>query len=196
MSAIPSLDSNCGQNFCYRDFIECGETFKALRPDNLPKSEQTYRALEALAREVIDPVIERFGPIELTYCLSTASLSRKIKSRISPPHDQHASYELNSRGKQICQRGGAAADFICKRSSSLAVAQWITQECAVDRLYFYGDDRPIHVSVGPEENRLVVLMQKSRVPTRRIPRKIPVADFCKLTPDDEMIASCSNVRGA
>jgi hypothetical protein len=31
-----------------------------------------------------------------------------------------------------------------------------------DRLYFYGDDRPIHVSVGPDNSRQVVLMRKGK----------------------------------
>jgi len=193
MSDTPSLDANCGRYFCYRDFIECGDTFKALRPDNFPKSEQTYLALEALAREVLDPAIEEFGPIHLTYGLSCNALSLKIKLRISPPHDQHASYELNSRGKQICPRGGAAVDFVCENKSSLVIAKWIAENCVFDRLYYYGDDRPIHVSTGPEENRLIVLIQKSRIPKRRIPRKITVEKFCELDIDDELITKCSNL---
>ena len=40
-----------------------------------------------------------------------------------------------------------------------------------DRLYFYGADRPVHVSVGPEEARAVVSMllgpSGRRVPQRR-----------------------------
>ena len=30
------------------------------------------------------------------------------------------------------------------------VATWIAANCHFDRLYFYGKDRPIHVSFGPE----------------------------------------------
>jgi hypothetical protein len=38
------------------------------------------------------------------------------------------------------------------------VAQWIVQHTPFDRLYFYGDDRPLHVSCGPENKREIVLM--------------------------------------
>ena len=40
----------------------------------------------------------------------------------------------------------------------LEVAQWIVAHTPFDRLYFYGDDLPIHVSFGPNHDRQVVLM--------------------------------------
>ena len=36
---------------------------------------------------------------------------------------------------------------------SLTVAKHIVKELPYDRLYFYGTDRPIHVSYGPSKNR-------------------------------------------
>lgn len=51
----------------------------------------------------------------------------------------------------------------------LEVAQWMVQNTPFDRLYFYGNDKPLHVSYGKEHNRVIVLMLpgKSRqlVPT-------------------------------
>ena len=31
------------------------------------------------------------------------------------------------------------------------VANWVAENTPFDRLYFYGEDRPIHVSYGPEQ---------------------------------------------
>lgn len=196
MTEVRSLDAKCGENFRFRDFVECGETFNALRPNNVPRSEKTYDALERLAHEVLDPVIKAFGPIRLTYGLACGPLSRRIKSRISPPHDQHASYEENTHGKQICARGGAAVDFLCPNRGSLEVAQWISGNCKFDRLYFYGDQRSVHVSVGPDESGKVVLMLASKHPNRLIPRKISITDFCNLRTDDNLIGKCGYAEGA
>jgi hypothetical protein len=191
MSSVPSLDEKCGDNFCYRDFIECGETFAALQPNNVPKEHKSYAALRELTQEILDPVWSEFGKLELTYGLSCRDLHRQIIARISPPLDQHASYELNTRGSQICKRGGAAVDFRCSEVGSLEVAQWLVSKRSFDRLYFYGSERPIHVSIGPDQSRQVVLMQQSAVPGRRIPRKTSTQDFIGFKEDDDLIKSCT-----
>ena len=38
------------------------------------------------------------------------------------------------------------------------VARWIVANTPFDRLYFSGDDLPLHVSYGPEQARQVVVM--------------------------------------
>jgi hypothetical protein len=195
MAALPSLEEKCGRYFRYRDFIECGETFHAIQPDNIPKSTKTYEALQELARKILDPICDQFGNIELTYGVSCPDLSRQITRRISPPLDQHASYEVNRNGILICPRGGAAVDFFCTGFNSLTVAQWIGQNCQHDRMYFYGIERPIHVSVGPENKRHIVLMRISENPNRRVPRKVSIEDFERLNEQDNLIASCSSTRG-
>jgi hypothetical protein len=56
----------------------------------------------------------------------------------------------------------------------LEVAQWIAHNTPFDRLYVYGDDKPIHVSVGPENKREIVLMiALSNV--KRVPKVINVS---------------------
>ncbi|GAM62963.1 hypothetical protein JCM19232_4640 [Vibrio ishigakensis] len=35
------------------------------------------------------------------------------------------------------------------------VALYITQNLPFDRLYFYGKDRPLHVSFGPDQSRYI-----------------------------------------
>jgi hypothetical protein len=60
---------------------------------------------------VLDPVIDDFCMIRLTYGISSAALARQIPGRISPNLDQSAPHELNGLGKPLCPRLGAAVDF-------------------------------------------------------------------------------------
>ncbi len=103
-------------------------------------------------------MIEYFGMIRLTYGFCSPELARKIPGRIDPKRDQHAAHELNRRGQAVCERLGAAVDFIVDDESMLEVAQWIVANTPFDRLYFYGDDKPIHVSFGPNHDRQIVRM--------------------------------------
>ena len=144
--------------------------------ENLPKQPESYGALRQLALDLLDPVIEEYGMIKLTYGFSSPELSRAIPARIAPKLDQHAACELNRRQLPICPRLGAAVDFIVEYESMLEVAQWIVKNCAFDRLYYYGDDRPIHVSAGPEGQRSVVLMEL-RKDGREGPKNISASDF-------------------
>lgn len=155
---IPDLDDPCGQYFTFRDFIECGETQAKTELPNLPKQVASYNALSALASHIIDPVVDYFGGIELTYGFCSRGLAKHIPGRIDPSRDQHASHEINTRGNLICKRLGAACDFIVQDESMLEVAQWIVENTPFDRLYFYGDNKPIHVSYGAEQSRAIVLM--------------------------------------
>jgi len=41
----------------------------------------------------------------------------------------------------------------------LEVAQWIVENTPFDRLYFYGDDLPIHVSIGAERSKAIAVMR-------------------------------------
>ena len=167
---IPSLDEPCGQNYTYRQLIECGATWERTRVDNVPKSPDTYNALFELATKVLDPVIDYFGGIKLTYGFASPALTRHIKGRIEPKLDQHASCEVNTRGMPICPRLGAAVDFLVEYEDMYEVARWIAESCAFDRMYLYGRDRPIHISVGPEQSREVYeLAERS---ARRVPRRI------------------------
>jgi hypothetical protein len=61
----------------------------------------------------------------------------------------------------------------------LEVAQWIVQHTPFDRLYFYGADRPIHVSYGPNHKREVVLMMPKEG-SRAVPKVIKSEAFLAL----------------
>ncbi|MDI5922707.1 DNA phosphorothioation-associated putative methyltransferase [Halomonas sp. LR5S13] len=155
---VPLLDEPCGKYHCFRDFVECGETQAKHDIPNIPKEPESYNALAQLAREVIDPVMDYFGGIKLTYGFCSRELALKVSGRNDPSRDQHAGYEYNSRGNRICKRLGAAVDFLIEDEDMAEAALWIYEHCAFDRLYFYGHDRPLHVSIGPETNKLVVEM--------------------------------------
>ncbi|NYH17833.1 DNA phosphorothioation-associated putative methyltransferase [Paraburkholderia bryophila] len=167
--SIPSLDQPCGKRFRYRDLIECGETQHRLRMPNMPVRPETYNALHDLATTILDPVVEYFGPIRLTYGFSSRDLSRQIPSRIAPRLDQHAAYEFDGQGKMICPRGGAACDFIVDDEDMEEVARWIMANLPFDRLYYYGNDRPIHVSYAEAPEGLAYEM-KAATNGRRLPR--------------------------
>jgi DNA phosphorothioation-associated putative methyltransferase len=181
--SIPSLDHSCGANFKYRDFIECGQTQKRLGVSNVPLNPKTYNSILKLALEVLDPVIDYFGSIVLTYGFSSSELSKKINSSIAPKIDQHSGHECNRLGNPICDRLGIASDFVVEDESMLEVARWVVSHTNFDRLYFYGDNRPIHVSAGPENSKQVTLMLPSKTSNRRIPRTMTVAQFLELDVD-------------
>ena len=174
----PPLSASCGKYLTYRDLIECGSTQKQANIDNIPDRLESYTALRTLATDVLDPVIKEHGNIELTYGFSSAALSRRIARGIAPKLDQHAAHELNKLQNPICPRLGAAADFIVHRQSMLKVAQWVVQNCPFDRLYFYADSRPVHVSVGPDNSRAVVMMRIEG--DRNMPRRISSDKFAQL----------------
>jgi DNA phosphorothioation-associated putative methyltransferase len=144
--SIPDLDVPCGQYFTYRQLIECGETQARIGLPNLPKEADSYNALYELATKILDPLIDYYGMIKLTYGFCSPELSRHINGRIAPKLDQHAAHELNRLGKPVCPRLGAAVDFLVEDENMEDVARWIMENLPYDRLYVYGTDRPIHVS--------------------------------------------------
>lgn len=169
--STPSLDDRCGNYFVYRDLIECGETQATYRLANLPREPESYQALKELASNVLDPIWERFGPMKLTYGFSSLELIRKIHGRIAPDRDQHAAHEKRQSGKHVCPRLGAACDFIVTSKDMREVAEWAFFNTAVDRLYFYGRDRPVHVSFSNDRaHQFVELLPNPN--GKRVPRVI------------------------
>src|ERR1700733_4876166 len=155
------LDAPCGSTFTYRDLIECGKTWgeaaeRGRQIDNVPRNVGTWRALDELCRVVVDPLARAFGRPELTYGFASRSLASNIRSGIAPRLDQHASHEQDRSGRPVCARLGAAVDLCVPGTSSDEVARWIFAKTRFDRLYLYGDGRPLHVSVGPENRRSVL----------------------------------------
>ncbi|MGH6868239.1 MAG: hypothetical protein ACREDA_05070 [Methylocella sp.] len=182
-ASLPSLDDRCGRHFSYRDLIEVGSTWAQHRIDNRPQQPATYEAMAALCAAVLDPVYERFGGVVLTHGFASPSLDELIHQRPNPnttrSRDQHAGCELNGRGKPYCPRLGLAVDLHCPGTGSTAIARWVTEHTPFDRLYFYDDSRPFHVSVGPDQSLQIVLM--ATAPSDRlIPRRISAAVFTRI----------------
>jgi DNA phosphorothioation-associated putative methyltransferase len=172
-NVIPDLDQACGSNFTYRDLVECGETQGKLGLTNLPKRPQTYNSLHDLSVRILDPVIEYFGAIKLTYGFCSPELSKHIRKRVAHHLDQHAAWELDENNKLICSRGGASCDFLVEDEDMGQVADWIIQNLPFDRLYYYGPSRPLHVSGSerPEHKayRMAVSAAGRLMPARYTP---------------------------
>jgi DNA phosphorothioation-associated putative methyltransferase len=166
---IPDLDEKCGVHFTFRSLIECGETRQRLGLPNIPLKPETYNALYDLATQILDPVIEYFGAIRLTYGFCSPELQRHITKRVAPELDQHASCEFNRRGNLICDRGGAACDFIVVDEDMDEVADWLIANVPFDRLYFYGRDRPLHVSYATSQRGHAFRMTQTKS-GQRLPR--------------------------
>jgi len=159
---IPELDQKCGKYLTFRSFIKCGETQYRLGIVNRPLNPATYNAIYELATQILDPVIEYFGSIRLTYGFCSTELGKNIRARVAPKLDQHAACEVGRNGKPICDRGGAACDFYVEDENMQEVAIWIVANLPFDRLYFYGSDHPVHVSYSPSHSRNAFQMVKSK----------------------------------
>lgn len=165
---VPNLAEHCGRHLTYRQLVECGETRATTGISNLPSNPESYTALFDLATSILDPVIEYFGSIELTYGFCSSELARRIPGRIAPDIDQHAGHERKRTGHPVCSRLGAAVDFLVRDENMREVAEWIAANLPFDRMYFYGVDRPLHVSIGPqlkgEAVEMVTLTSGKRIP--------------------------------
>jgi len=169
---IPALDDPCGKYLTYRQFIECGETQSRIQIANLPKQPESYTALYELATRLLDLIIEYFGMVDLTYGFCSHELAAHINGRIAPKLDQHAAHEINRVGNPICERLGAAVDFMVADENMIEVAQWIANNLEFDRMYVYGSDRPIHLSLGPEMKQQITAMVFNAGTQTRMPKVI------------------------
>lgn len=137
--------------------------------DNAPRASASFDALRSLCEAVLDPLWDALGQPILTYGFAGPRLNKLIAGRIAPKLDQHAACEVNALGQPICGRLGASVDLYLPGMNTSEVGRWIASSTSFDRLYFYGDDRPLHVSHGPQNSRVVVEMV-ARASGRRTPR--------------------------
>lgn len=148
--------------------------------NNTPSAASEF-FLTCLANQILLPVAQYFGQVSITYGFTSPALTRYVQ-RLSPAGsapdlDQHACCELNTKNSPICKRQGAACDFVVKgyEENMHVVAQYIGQQLSFDKLYFYGRNRPIHISVSDKPLRHVQIMQQSES-TRRYPGKKAFGD--------------------
>ena len=152
---VIDLRARCARYFTYADLIECGDTWQRLRREgngvpNAPLRDESYEGIAALAATLLDPLVDHFGSVEITYGFAGPALTRHIARSIAPPLDQHAGSELNARGSLVCARRGQSCDLRVPGVDALTVAAWVRARLPFDRVYLYGLDRPLHVSHAPE----------------------------------------------
>jgi hypothetical protein len=141
---------------------------------NVPQSTESKIALEKLIVDILLPLDSKFKRPTITYGFTSYELKKYITRRspkgTSAELDQHSAFELNDKGTMICSRGGAACDYYINGYSMTTVVKYIVNNLPFDRLYFYGDTRPIHVSINSEPMRHLQIMHES-AEGRRYPSK-------------------------
>ncbi|WP_068110649.1 hypothetical protein [Tropicimonas marinistellae] len=175
MAVLPDLQELASEHFTYADLCHCSDTWRKTRIENVPQEPETYHAISELCEKVLEPIAKEFGQIELTYGFAGPALTRKIRRRISPQLDQHAGHERRASGEFFCPRLGQAADFWVPGVSSIEVARVVVDALPFDRVYLYGPDRPMHVSIGPQDAGVIFEMRKSG--SRLIPRALKPKDL-------------------
>jgi hypothetical protein len=84
--------------------------------------------------------------------------------------NRNGQYYCDSRRDRFANRLGAACDFRILDLPSDALVDWIVaQGLPFDSLYFYGADRPIHISYGPQHKRDIWAFTAWGTPTRYRP---------------------------
>jgi len=127
--------------------------------ENTAQQSESIDALTALTRELLEPIEKQFGEINITYGFTSFELLNYIRKNspgdMAPELDQHAAFELNSRDNRICKRDGAACDiYIAGYENQMhIIAAYVINTLPFDRLYFYGSDRPLHITFGPDHKR-------------------------------------------
>lgn len=164
------------------DFCTCSQTYQKYQDsiEPFPKNPDSISALVELNKCILDPIIDRFGlaRFKLTYGFCSPDLKKYLNQkdsytgikngRIDPSRDQHMAYELNTKGKYYCGRLGAACDFLIIDLPSDELVKWIlTTKLPFDSLYFYGREKPIHISYGLEHKRAIWTFTTSGVPTKK-----------------------------
>ncbi|TVU55669.1 MAG: hypothetical protein EA414_00470 [Arthrospira sp. PLM2.Bin9] len=171
-----------GKYLFLEEFCTCTKTYAKYsdRINPYPQQPESIEAMKDLNKAIIDPIIDEFGRdrFELTYGFCSKDLKRYLdkkdpisgikNGRVAPNLDQHLAHELNQKGKYYCSRLGASCDFMIRNLESNQLVDWIIDHhLPFDSLYFYGCDRPIHISYGPQHKRDIWAFTESGKPTKR-----------------------------
>jgi hypothetical protein len=153
--------------------------------DNEPSSTQTIKALELLLAEVLLPLQRKYkNKVQITYGFTSPALKRHISKTspngTAPDIDQHAACEVNTAGSLICNRGGAACDVLVAGTPMNEVTRFIVCNLNYDRVYYYGADRPLHVSCSVQPAMHLQIMKESENGRRYPARKAFANDAIKL----------------
>lgn len=173
------INTYCSKYFKYVDFIECSDTQRIVQVNNIPKQKKTFESISFLAQTILDPVRDKFGPLKLTYGVCSHNLQKHIKKRVAPTLDQHSGSELNSKGNLICRREGFAVDFKVNDVDTKIVADYIVTKISFDRLYYYGNNRLLHISASQVENLNSIIVFKQHN-NGTVPLKTKLPNFLKM----------------
>ncbi|MEL7038603.1 MAG: hypothetical protein AAFO04_23765 [Cyanobacteria bacterium J06592_8] len=176
------IDLKLGKYLTLESFCTCTRTYQkyASQINPYPDSPESVTAIQALNQWIIDPIIDQFGVVrfQLTYGFCSRDLKRFLEKkdpitgvkngRVAPNLDQHIAHEVKRNGQYYCKRLGAACDFLIKDLESDQLIDWIiAQNLPFDSLYFYGQDRPIHLSYGPQHKRDIWAFNPAGLPTKK-----------------------------
>ena len=173
---------NLGKYLTLADFCTCSCTYQksAAHIEPYPKHPDSIAALKALNQFIVDPVIDYFGRanFQLTYGFCSPDLKRFLNQkdaatglkngRIDPSRDQHMAHEVKRNGRYYCERLGAACDFRIVDVNSDRLIDWmLAHKLPFDSLYFYGAERAIHISYGPQHKRDIWTFTRTGQPTKK-----------------------------
>jgi len=171
-----------GKYLSLNDFCTCTNTYQKYsdKINPYPSSKESIQALKNLNYYIIDPIINYFGldKFKLTYGFCSHELRIYLdkkdpitglkNGRVAPRLDQHIAHEVKNNGEYYCQRLGAACDFLIVDLDSDQLVDWILkQQLPFDSLYFYGKNRPIHISYGPQHKRDIWTFSPTGKPTQK-----------------------------
>lgn len=149
----------------------------AINIDNIPKESESINSVMLLITEILLPIYQKFGNINITYGFISSELNRYIQknspSGTCPSIDQHSASELNQANNNICKRHGLACDFFVEgyESEMDTIMLFIVKNLEFDKIYYYGKNNPIHVSVGNKSEKHLQIMNVSdkgrRIPGRK-----------------------------
>ena len=166
--------------------------------DNSPKEVESIKSIFMLVETVLIPVSKKFGEIKITYGFVSPELNRYIQRNSSsgtyPSTDQHAASELNQANNQICNRQGLACDFIVNGYEKQVgqIMLFIINNLDFDKIYYYGNNKPLHVSVGDKSEKHLQIMDVSKN-GRRIPGKKAYGNKAKLLAEELIKVSISGM---
>ena len=166
--------------------------------DNSPKEVESIKSIFMLVETVLIPVSKKFGEIKITYGFVSPELNRYIQRNSSsgtyPSTDQHAASELNQANNQICNRQGLACDFIVNGYEKQVgqIMLFIVNNLDFDKIYYYGNDKPLHVSVGHKSEKHLQVMNVSEN-GRRIPGKKAYGNKAKVLAEELVKVSVSEL---
>ncbi len=171
-----------GKYLTLTEFCTCTQTYQKYseKINPYPTSQASIQALQDLNYWILDPIIDYFSrdKFKLTYgfCSNDLRLFLEKKDpitgikngRVAPMLDQHIAHEVKKNGDYYCKRLGASCDFLIVDIGSDGLVSWILeQRLPFDSLYFYGQDRPIHISYGPQHKRDIWTFNAAGKPTQK-----------------------------